>query len=114
MMRERQTTLHVLCMLAVVSLAVDLAAQSPAPPHIQDLAGCFHVSYRFVEDGTHDYEIKDALEWITVKALSLFDRRTQNVRRDQRWRPIERVYFSLSFAKAGHVWSVESGAGRHA
>jgi len=62
MMRGRQTTLHVLRMLAVVPLAVDLAAQSPAPPHIQHLAGCFHVSYRFVEDGTHDYEIKDALE----------------------------------------------------
>jgi hypothetical protein len=32
-----------------------------------NLQGCFRVSYRFVEDGRHDYEIKDALEWITLK-----------------------------------------------
>jgi hypothetical protein len=38
-----------------------LAASAPA--HIQRLQGCFRVSYRFVEDGRHDYEIKDALEW---------------------------------------------------
>ena len=42
-----------------------LAASAPA--HIQNLQGCFRVSYRFVEDGRHDYEIKDALEWITLK-----------------------------------------------
>jgi hypothetical protein len=43
------------------------ALSSSAPTHIQNLQGCFRVSYRFVEDGTHDYDIKDALEWITVK-----------------------------------------------
>jgi hypothetical protein len=44
-----------------------VALSSSTPMHIQKLQGCFRVSYRFVEDGTHDYEIKDALEWITVK-----------------------------------------------
>ena len=41
-----------------------------APTHIQNLQGCFRVSYRFVEDGRHDYEIRDALEWITLKQQS--------------------------------------------
>jgi hypothetical protein len=43
------------------------AASSSTPMHIQNLQGCFRVSYRFVEDGKRDYEIKDALEWITLK-----------------------------------------------
>ena len=38
--------------------------------HIQNLQGCFRVSYRFVEDGKHDYDIKDALEWITLREQS--------------------------------------------
>ena len=46
------------------------ALAASAPPHIQNLQGCFRVSYRFVEDGRHDYEIKDALEWITLKQQS--------------------------------------------
>jgi hypothetical protein len=46
------------------------ALSSSAPTHIQNLQGCFRVSYRFVEDGKHDYEIKDALEWITLKEQS--------------------------------------------
>jgi hypothetical protein len=46
------------------------ALAAPAPAHIQNLQGCFRVSYRFVEDGRHDYEIKDALEWITLKQQS--------------------------------------------
>ncbi len=41
-----------------------------APTHIQNLQGCFRVSYRFVEDGRHDLDIKDALEWITLKRQS--------------------------------------------
>jgi hypothetical protein len=45
-----------------------LAASAPA--HIQNLQGCFQVSYRFVEDGRHDLDIKDALEWITLKQQS--------------------------------------------
>ena len=43
---------------------------SSPPSHIQNLQGCFRVSYRFVEDGTHDYEIKDFLEWITLNQES--------------------------------------------
>src|SRR5262245_27061323 len=55
------------CLLSTLAVT-----ESPlsVPPHIQNLGGCFRVSYRFVEDGTHDYEINKALEWITVKALS--------------------------------------------
>ena len=43
------------------------ALASSAPEHIQNLQGCFRVSYRFVEDGKHDFEVKDLLEWITLK-----------------------------------------------
>jgi hypothetical protein len=43
---------------------------SSAPTHIQNLQGCFRVFYRFVEDGKHDYEIKDFLEWITLNQQS--------------------------------------------
>ena len=46
------------------------ALSSSTPMHIQNLQGCFRVSYRFVEDGKHDYEIKDFLEWITLKEQS--------------------------------------------
>jgi hypothetical protein len=48
------------------------AAELPSSPpvHIQNLRGCFRVSYRFVEDGKRDYEIKDVLEWITLKQQS--------------------------------------------
>jgi len=43
------------------------ALASSAPAHIQNLQGCFRVSYRFVEDGKHDYEVKDVLEWIALE-----------------------------------------------
>jgi hypothetical protein len=43
---------------------------SSPPALIRNLQGCFHVSYRFVEDGKHDYEVKDFLEWITLKQES--------------------------------------------
>jgi hypothetical protein len=43
------------------------APAASAPDHIQNLQGCFRVSYRFVEDGRRDFEIKDALEWIALK-----------------------------------------------
>jgi hypothetical protein len=49
---------------------LDSALPSSTPVHIQNLQGCFRVSYRFVEDGKHDYEIKDVLEWITLKQQS--------------------------------------------
>jgi hypothetical protein len=54
----------------VLSDACAAYALSSTPMHIQNLQGCFRVSYRFVEDGKHDYEIKDALEWITLKEQS--------------------------------------------
>jgi hypothetical protein len=53
----------VLC-LCVFGITVTAAT----PNRIGNLGGCFTVSYRFVEDGRHDYEIKQALEWITVHA----------------------------------------------
>jgi hypothetical protein len=42
------------------------AADVVAPLHISNLAGCYTVSYRFVEDGKHDYEITGAIEWINL------------------------------------------------
>ncbi len=48
-------------------------AESKAPALIKNLGGCFSVSYRFVEDGAHDYELPHPKmmpvvnEWITVK-----------------------------------------------
>jgi hypothetical protein len=56
--------------VAMVLSDAGCALSSSAPPHIQNLQGCFRVSYRFVEDGQHDYDIKDALEWITLKEQS--------------------------------------------
>jgi hypothetical protein len=58
---------------ATVSVSIILsgaAFASSVPAHIQNLQGCFRVSYRFVEDGKHDYEIKDVLEWITLNQQS--------------------------------------------
>ena len=46
------------------------ALSSSTPMHIQNLQGCFRVSYRFVEDGNRDYEVKDVLEWITLQRQS--------------------------------------------
>ena len=46
------------------------ALSSSTPMHIQNLQGCFRVSYRFVEDGNRDYEVKDVLEWITLEEQS--------------------------------------------
>lgn len=44
------------------------ASAAVAPPQIQNLAGCFAVSYRFVEDGVHDKEIKGTYEEILFEA----------------------------------------------
>jgi hypothetical protein len=56
--------------IALTGAYAPYALASSAPAHIQNLQGCFRVSYRFVEDGKHDYEIKDVLEWITLKQQS--------------------------------------------
>jgi hypothetical protein len=53
------------------ALAEAVAAETtPAPPEpLKHLAGCFEVSYRFVEDGVHDKDIRDDLfEEITVES----------------------------------------------
>ena len=57
---------HWLVGMAVAAVSTGLTPVPAVPSHIQNLQGCFQVSYRFVEDGIHDYEIKGALEWITV------------------------------------------------
>jgi hypothetical protein len=42
--------------IAVAGVSTGVAPVPAAPPHIRNLQGCFQVSYRFVEDGIHDYE----------------------------------------------------------
>ncbi len=60
-------------LLLAMILASGLAyGESKAPALIKNLAGCFSVSYRFVENGKYDYEIPNksmpvVYEWITVK-----------------------------------------------
>ena len=46
----------------IILSGASYALAASAPAHIQNLQGCFRVSYRFVEDGRRDFEIKDALE----------------------------------------------------
>jgi hypothetical protein len=56
------------CLVAVLPSHRGAAA---AEPHgvLQHLVGCFEVSYRFVEDGVHDKDIRgDLLEEITLEA----------------------------------------------
>ena len=53
--------------IALSGGCVPYGLAASAPTHIQNLQGCFRVSYRFVEDGSHDLDVKDALEWITLK-----------------------------------------------
>lgn len=52
----------------VAALSVTaIAEEAAAPAHVKNLSGCFKVSYRFVEDGKHDYEIPQAFEWIQLR-----------------------------------------------
>jgi hypothetical protein len=53
--------------LLALAFALSHLAEPAPPPLVDHIAGCFAVSYRFVEDGDHDYEIPRVLEWITVK-----------------------------------------------
>jgi hypothetical protein len=62
-------------LVAAVALLAGLlfgsaVAADPTPPEpLNYLAGCFEVSYRFIEDGVRDKEIKgDLFEQITVEA----------------------------------------------
>ena len=87
-------------------------AEDSVPEHIQNLQGCFRVSYRFVEDGKHDYEVKDVLEWITLqrqsgayliqhygliggKVMEHFNE-TWSALRDGRWAPYVALYLHLT------------------
>lgn len=68
-------TAPILAALALVGLASNGHAAEQTPPErdielLHEMAGCFEVTYRFVEDGTHDslrpdYELADPItEWI--------------------------------------------------
>ncbi len=66
----RRVTLVVLtaCLVAVLASQRGAAAAEGAPGVLQHLAGCFEVSYRFVEDGVHDQDIRGELfEEITIE-----------------------------------------------
>jgi hypothetical protein len=66
----RWATLVVLtaCLVPVLASHRGTAAAEP-PGALRHLAGCFEVSYRFVEDGMHDKDIRgDLLEEITLEA----------------------------------------------
>jgi hypothetical protein len=55
-------------LVAVLASHRGAAAAEGAPGVLQHLAGCFEVSYRFVEDGVHDKDIRgDLLEEITLE-----------------------------------------------
>jgi len=57
------------CLVVVLAGHRGAAAAAGAPGVLQHLAGCFEVSYRFVEDGVHDKDIRgDLLEEITLEA----------------------------------------------
>ena len=64
----RRATLVVLTACLVAVLASHRGAAAAEPPGVlRHLAGCFEVSYRFVEDGVHDQDIRgDLLEVITL------------------------------------------------
>jgi hypothetical protein len=65
----RPVTLVVLTACLVAALAGHRGAAAAEPPGVlRHLAGCFEVSYRFVEDGVHDQDIRgDLLEEITLE-----------------------------------------------
>ena len=78
------------CLVAVLASHPGAAAAEP-PGALRHLAGCYEVSYRFVEDGVHDQDIRgDLLEEITLDAHdgvyvwvpSLTNARTRQIRRD--------------------------------
>lgn len=62
--------LAVALLLAGIPAGSAVVAEGSGPPEpLKHLAGCFEVSYRFVEDGAHDKDIKGNLfEDITVEA----------------------------------------------
>jgi hypothetical protein len=55
-------------LVAVLASHRGATAAEGAPGVLQHLAGCFEVSYRFVEDGVHDKDIRgDLFEEITLE-----------------------------------------------
>jgi len=66
----QRVTLVVLTACLVAILASHRGATAAEPPGVlRHLEGCFEVSYRFVEDGVHDKDIRgDLLEEITLEA----------------------------------------------
>lgn len=55
-------------MLIAILSALSALSAFATPPQIQNLAGCFAVSYRFVEDGVHDKEITGTFEEILFES----------------------------------------------
>lgn len=51
-------------MISFILFSMLNSAHAAAPEQIQNISGCFAVSYRFVEDGTHDKEITGTYEQI--------------------------------------------------
>jgi hypothetical protein len=63
----RRVTLVILTACLGAVLASHRGAAAEPPGVLRHLAGCFEVSYRFVEDGVHDKDIRgDLLEEITL------------------------------------------------
>jgi hypothetical protein len=59
-----------LILLCALSLAVGAQAATKTNTPIDNLAGCFQVSYRFVEDGLNDTDIRGAYyEWIEASDI---------------------------------------------
>jgi hypothetical protein len=55
-------------LVAVLASQRGAAAEEESPSILKHLAGCFEVSYRFVEDGVHDKDIRgDLFEEITLE-----------------------------------------------
>jgi hypothetical protein len=57
---------------SVGAFALSARADAPSPRDVLGhLAGCFEVTYRFVEDGAHDLTITGSKEWIEPRAATL-------------------------------------------
>lgn len=55
-------------MVLALLFSLSSAFAEQAPPQVTNLKGCFAVSYRFVEDGAHDKEIKGSFELIEFES----------------------------------------------
>ena len=60
---------HSLGVTLLLSSATAFAASltpHDVPGLLNNLLGCFEVSYRYIEDGPHDFEIRNTFEWVEV------------------------------------------------